>query len=314
MVKIVNEQKQQGFDFIKPYSFLSKKAFSDAVKSAAELNMYVAGHIPFAVGLDGILAAGMNEIAHIEELDLEFLEFDRTKTLGHAAWFRYILQTAADQMGSLGHLTTDELKNRYQAIISTIIDRLKASDTPVCTTLTVDDILVQKLFHPNRLMSRSTSQFLPYGFFDTLAQGRNRHQVQFRGHEAFAPFHYKLNRLLLRELHAGGVTLVLGTDSGPMDMGLVPGFSLHDELAIMIRNGLTPYHAIKTATVNAARVIHDMIGEGDFGTVAVGKKADMILVNGNPLREIDCLKKTEGVMASGKWYDSTALKKMITLF
>jgi len=312
VVKIVYEQKRQGFDFIKPYSFLSKKEFKDAVKTAGELNMYVAGHIPFAVGLDGILAAGMNEIAHIEELDFEFLDFDRTRHLGHAAWFKYLIQNGTEQMGDLDNLPDDELKNRYQADIRTVIGKIKASNVPLCTTLTVDEILVEKLFHPDHLKSRPTSEYLPYGFFKALEQGKNRHQVQFRGHEAFAPCHLQLNRLLLRELHAGGVTLLLGTDSGPMDMGLVPGFSLHDELRILIRNGLTPYDAIKTATVNAARVINEMTGDGDFGTLAVGKRADMILVKGNPLKDIDHLKKLQGVMTSGRWYDSASLEKMIT--
>ncbi len=311
VVKIVHEQKKQGFDFIKLYSFLSEKEFKDAVEIAKKLDMYVAGHIPFAIGLDGILAAGMNEIAHIEELDFEFLEFDRARTLDYAEWFRYLLQIASKQMDSLDDLPTDELENRYQEDIRIIIGKLKASKTPLCTTHTVDDIIIEKLFHPDRMISHPVSQYLPYGFSKRLKQGKNRHQVQFKGYEDFAPCHYELNQLLLRELHAGGVTLLLGTDSGPMDMGLVPGFSLHDELRIMIRNGLTPYEAIKTATVNAARVINEMTGEGDFGTLAVGKRADMILVKGNPFEDIDHLKKIQGVMASGRWYDKACLKKMI---
>lgn len=310
-VKMVHEQKEQGFDFIKPYSFLSKKEFWDAVKTAKELNMYIAGHIPFAVGLDGILAAGMNEIAHIEELDFEFLNFDRTRTLGHAAWFRYILQIASKQMSSLDDLPVDELKTRYQADISKIVRKLTASKIPLCTTLTVGDIIIKKLFHAEHLISRPTSQYLPYGFFEILQQGKNGHQIQFKGHEDFAPFHFRLNQLLLRELHDGGVTLLLGTDSGPMGMGLVPGFSLHDEFRIMIENGFTPYEAIKTATVNAAHVINKMKGEGDFGTLEVGKRADLILVDGNPLEKINNLKKIEGVMASGRWFDKATLQKMI---
>jgi len=97
-----------------------------------------------------------------------------------------------------------------------------------------------------------------------------------------------------------------------MGMGLVPGFSLHDELGILIRNGLTPYQALKAATVTAARVIDDMTGEGGFGTLEAGKRADMILVKGNPLKDIDHLKALQGVMASDRWYDSAALKEMIT--
>ena len=312
VVRIVHKQKKQGFDFIKPYSFLSKKEFQDAVKTAKNLDMYIAGHIPFAVGLDGIIAAGMNEIAHIEELDFEFLEFDRTRILGHAAWFKYLLQNASDQMVPLADLPVAELNKRYQADIDQIIRKLKASKIPLCTTLTVGDIVVKKLFHADRLISRPTSQYLPYGFFKTLRQGKNRHQIQFKGHEDFALFHFKLNQLLLSKLRDGGVTLVLGTDSGPMGMGLVPGFSLHDEFRIMIENGFTPYEAIKTATVNAAHVISKMRGKGDFGTLEVMKKADLILIDGNPLEDIGNLKKIVGVMASGKWFDNVTLQKMIT--
>jgi hypothetical protein len=79
----------------------------------------------------------------------------------------------------------------------------------------------------------------------------------------------------------------------------------------MIENGFTPYEAIKTATVNAAHVINKMKGEGDFGTLEVGKRADLILVDGNPLEKINNLKKIEGVMASGRWFDKATLQKMI---
>jgi hypothetical protein len=308
--KIVRVQKEQGFDFVKLYSFLSAAEFNDAITTAQNLNLYTAGHIPFAVGLDGVLSAGMNEIAHIEELDFELLDFDRSRKLGHAQWFRYILQAASDQMGSYADSSMDEIKRSYQTQIKKIILQLKASDTPLCTTLTVGDVVFKKLFHPDRLASETTSGYLPYSFFELLEQGKNRHQIQFKGYEDFAPIHFNLNQLLLRELHKGGVTLVLGTDAGPMHMGLVPGFSVHDELRIMVKNGLTPYEALRLATVNAAEVINKMTGEGNFGTIAIGKNADLVLLNGNPLDDIQNTKKIQGVMASGQWFDKPALQEM----
>jgi len=310
--KIVRNQKEQGFDFVKLYSFLSATEFHDAIATAKKLNIYTAGHIPFAVGLNGILSEGMNEIAHIEELDFEFVDFDRSRTLGHEEWFRYILKNAADQMGRLYDLPLEKLKRKYQTKIKKIISKLEASKTPLCTTLTVGDIIVKKFFHADRLASGPTSQYFPYGFIKSLQQGRNGHQILFKGYEDFAPFHFKLNRLLLRELHEGDVTLVLGTDAGGIGMGLVPGFSLHDELRIMIENGFTPYEAIRTATVNAADVINKMNGKGNFGTIEVGKKADLVMIDGNPFDDINNLKKIQGVMASGRWFDKPTLQKMIT--
>jgi len=309
--KTVRVQKEQGFDFVKLYSFLSVTEFHDAIATAKKLNMYTAGHIPFAVGLNGILSEGLNEIAHIEELDFEFLDFDRFRTLGHEEWFRYILKITNEQMGRFTDLTLDELKLKYQKKTKKIIHKLKASKIPVATTLAVGDIIVKKLFYADSLASEPTSQYLPYGFIESLQQGKNRHQIQFKGYEDFAPFHFKLNQLLLRELYDGDVTLVLGTDAGPFGMGLVPGFSIHDELRILTENGITPYEAIKTGTVNAAEVIQNMTGKGDFGTVEVGKRADLILIGGNPFDDINNLKKIQGVMASGRWYDKHTLQRMI---
>jgi hypothetical protein len=309
--KIVRDQKALGFDFVKLYSFLSQREFHDAMAAASELNSYTAGHIPFAVGLDGVLSAGMNEIAHIEELVFELVGFDRSRSLGHEQWFDYILQVATEQMGPLADLSVEELRNRYQSEIEPIIRKLAASGTPLCTTLCVSDIVVQKLFHAERIISAPTARYLPYRWIQLLQQRKDGHQIQFSGHEDFAPFLYILNQLFLRELHNDGVTLVLGTDAGEIGMGLVPGFSLHDELRILTENGFTPYEAIRTATISAAAVIDKGIGKGDFGTLEVGKKADLLLVNGNPLDDIHHLKQIDGVMACGQWFDRAAVQKML---
>jgi hypothetical protein len=254
----------------------------------------------------------MDEIAHVEELDFEFLDFDRSRTLGHAEWFRYILGVAAEMMEPLADLSLDELRVKYQTQIDRIVPELAASRTPVCTTLSVDAIVVAKLFDADRLASGPTSQYLPYGFLESLQQGQDGHQVQFKGHENFAPLHFKLNRLLMRELHAGGVLLVLGTDAGQAGMGLVPGFSVHEELRIMVENGFSPYEALRTATVNAAAIMDQINAKGNFGTVAVGQKADLVLIAENPLDDIKALNAIEGVMASGRWFDKAALQKMLT--
>jgi hypothetical protein len=76
---IVIRQKYQGFDFIKIYSFVSREEFQTILTTAKKLHFYTAGHIPFQVGLDGVLAEGMDEIAHIEEFLWEFADFDRRR-------------------------------------------------------------------------------------------------------------------------------------------------------------------------------------------------------------------------------------------
>jgi imidazolonepropionase-like amidohydrolase len=309
--RIVREQKAQGFDFMKPYSFLSKEEFHEAISTAKHIGMYTAGHIPFAVGLDGVLSEGMDEIAHIEELDFEFLDFDRTKELGRREWFRYILGTAVQLFGSSADLDIEDLENRLGKKTSATIDKLKAANIPVCTTLVVGEVIVKKLHETEAFLARPENEYLPNWYMDAFHQGKEKHQVQFRGAKDFAIVKYTLEKMLLTKLKQAGIPLLLSTDAGTGGMGIVPGFSIHDELRILTENGFTPYEAIASGTVKASKVVEAMTGKDDFGTLEVGKRADILVVNGNPLEDVTNIKDLRGVMAAGRWYDKAELQKMI---
>lgn len=309
---VVREQKAQGFDFIKLYSFVSKDEFHEAIATAKQSGMYTAGHIPFSVGLDGVLSEGMDEIAHIEELDFEFLDFDRTKNLGRIEWFRYIMEVADKQYKASFSLDIETLERKYREAISPVISKLQSAHVPICTTLVVGEGLVRKLFEPNAFLARPENKYLPQWYLDAFRHGKEKHQVMFRGHEDFAPFKHTMERILLRKLKQAGILLLLSTDAGTGGMGIVPGFSIHDELRILTENGFTPYEAIVTGTVNASRVVEAMTGVGQFGTIEVGKRADLILVNENPLEDVANIKDLRGTMAAGRWYEKAELQKMIT--
>src|SRR5207248_3086948 len=90
--------------------------------------------------------------------------------------------------------------------------------------------------------------------------------------------------------------VLLGTDA-PVPL-IVPGFAIFEELANLVRAGLTPYEAIHAGTVNAARCLGR---EAEFGTVCVGARADLVLLDADPLVDIDNVRKIAGVMVRGKW-------------
>jgi imidazolonepropionase-like amidohydrolase len=95
-------------------------------------------------------------------------------------------------------------------------------------------------------------------------------------------------------------------------MGVIPGFTIHAELGILTSNGLTPYEAIQTGTVNASAAIEAMTGTNDFGTIEIGKRADLLLIGGNPLEDITHIEaQLRGVMAAGTWYPQTELNEII---
>jgi len=311
--KIVQQQKASGFDFIKLYSFLSQIEFHEAMAAAKQKGMYAAGHIPFQVGLDGVLSEGMDEIAHIEELAWEFVNFDRSKALSGSAWLGYVIRTAYGQFKPDLGSGVKALEGKFGNSIIAVADKLQSAGVPVCTTLFLDDVIVEKLYEPEQFLARPENRYLPRRYIIALRQGREKHQVQFRGGEDFALFKRRVDLSLLKYLKKAGVTLVLGTDAGTGWMGLVPGFSIHEELRVLTENGFTPYEAIKTGTVNAAEVVKKMTANDDFGTIEIGKRADLILIKHNPLEDVGHIRAPLGVMAAGRWYEKTELQKMIKL-
>ena len=118
----------------------------------------------------------------------------------------------------------------------------------------------------------------------------------------------ELRRKLLLECQRYGVGLLLGSD-GPQVFN-VPGFSVHHELKYLVDAGLTPFEALQSGTVNVAKFYN----KKDLGMIKEGFVSDLILLNGNPLQNIENTKKIEGVMLGNlflpKDFISTELKKL----
>jgi imidazolonepropionase-like amidohydrolase len=113
---------------------------------------------------------------------------------------------------------------------------------------------------------------------------------------------------LARILHERGVTLVAGTDA--MGYPLVtPGSSLHRELELLVGSGITPLDAIRSATIEPARFLMRPM---EFGRIAPRLRADLLLVEGNPLEDITRLREPVGVMARGHWYPRVELQRLLT--
>lgn len=111
---------------------------------------------------------------------------------------------------------------------------------------------------------------------------------------------------IIRALRDGGARLVLGTDTGnPL---VVPGFTVHEELELLVNTGLTPYEALRAGTRNAAEL---MGAARESGTVAVGQRADLLLVEGNPLTDVAQAGRIAGVMARGRWLDARELAGLL---
>ena len=108
-------------------------------------------------------------------------------------------------------------------------------------------------------------------------------------------------------MHRHGVPFLAGTDTPP-GVYVFPGFSLHDELQIFVRAGFTPLEALQTATINPAVFLGL---ERDLGTVEVGKAADLVLLDANPLADIANTKRISGVVLRGRFFSRADLDRML---
>jgi imidazolonepropionase-like amidohydrolase len=112
---------------------------------------------------------------------------------------------------------------------------------------------------------------------------------------------------MVNRLHAAGVQFLAGTDT-PAGVDVTPGISLHLELQRFVAAGFTPLEALQTATLNPAKFVGR---EKDFGSVRVGRIADLVLLKANPLEDIRNTRAIAGVIADGRYFTVAAIDSLV---
>ena len=110
----------------------------------------------------------------------------------------------------------------------------------------------------------------------------------------------------MKELHDAGVKFLLGSDAP--QVWNVPGFSVHREMKQMVAAGLTPYQVLASGTRNVGEYFG---ASREFGTIEAGKRADLILLDADPLRDIGNTTQISGVMVRGRWIDKAAITQRL---
>lgn len=276
---VVGLAKTNGYDFIKVYNDLSPECFDALIREGARLGMPVVGHGVTRVGLRRQLAAGQLMVAHTEEF--LYTVFSQTASSSQAPPLDEIPPVVAFIKRHHAFVTAD--LNTYATIA-------RQWGRPAVVEAMLQAPEVRYLAPEDRIAWRSEDYASRSG---DLAQ-----RVAF------------LKRFT-KAMDEAGVPLIAGTDT-PGIPGLVPGFSLHDDLDALVGAGLSPYAALSTATRTPGQMIaRAKPGETPFGVVAVGRRADLVLTSGDPLQDLSVLRRPLGVMAGGKWYAAGDLQALL---
>jgi imidazolonepropionase-like amidohydrolase len=274
---IVGLAKTNRYDFIKVYVGLSPEVFAALADEGHRLGLPLVGHGVTAVRLENQLAAGQALVAHTEEFFYTFFTPPGAKESDVPPDTRRIPDAIA-------------LVQKYNATVTADLVTYAAID--------------HQIQHPDViaafLASPETAYLSPN---DRLAWQRNDYVTKTAKLDAKLAF----LRLLVKAMADAHIELVTGTDA-PAIPGVLPGFSLHDDLDELEASGLTRFQALSAATRNPGTFIARTKGGDSFGIVATGYRADLILSTANPLDTLSTLRAPVGVMAHGQWWDAQALK------
>ena len=275
----VRRQFELGYDLIKVYDYLTRDQYLGVINEARIQGIYVVGHLDH--GIEDPLATGLREVVHVDE----FLD---------------------------AHLIADSSPHSF-APSPIDLERIPES---VALVATHDAFVVA-----NMAMDVVTYEYLEKGprYFDrpqyacirpeTIEAWRVGRMVAWQGQEdwrrnSVRPF----LESMIRSLHAAGVLILTGTDTG--EQGGLPEH-IHRELELLVGAGLSPYEALSATTTNAHASVNRMGIDDAFGQVAVGQRADLILLRSNPLVNVAATRSRIGVMSRGRWYTQEQLDELV---
>ncbi len=281
---------EQGVDFFKVYGQLSRPAYDAVMAYAADNGVLVAGHAPDSVGLLGAAEAGQSTVEHLSLFSLRECVaepqqwFERAINAKFSGDYGNYYRTTAAFFDVLDQQQCDEA---YRAM----------AEAGVYFTPT----LVMEFNDRARVDEEALAFLTPgsAGWCEQQLVSMDSAEPALRD-EAYAAMQGQLARM-----RDAGVTLLAGSDTE--NNCLVPGFSLHWELEQMVEAGLQPADALRAATSDAA----DAIGRGeDSGRIHPGYRADLLVLDADPLLRIGNLRQIRGVMQNGRWYGQTELAEL----
>ena len=286
-------------DFLKVYNTLSRDSYLEIAKQAKELRIPFVGHIPDSVTPAEASSCGQKSIEHLwgipNYLSSESEQLRKLAVVANDADDPKVARDFFYKINEEILATYDSLKAK------SLFEEFARNHTWQTPTLVV--LRSYALIHDPSLRKDPRLAYIPddlLNFWNSMGgqpDARND-EIQWRL--------FQHNLEIVRAMHAANVPVLAGTDTP--NPYTYPGFSLHEELELLVSAGLSPMEALQTATLRAAEFLDVQNG---FGSVEVGKIANLVLLDGNPLEDIRNTQKIWGVILRGRYLDRTQLDELL---
>ncbi len=291
---VVNKLIASGADFLKAYEMLSPEQFEIIMKIAKKKKINVTGHIPLSMDIETASNLGLNSLEHIKNLEL-WATKDKNELLKER---RGMMKNTRDLSGlslrGMIHSTQKNyaINNLDENEIIKIYDALYKNSTWQIPTISIYKVPIYKIFKSEYWIENL--KYLPKKTRETWKQ-----RIDF-SNDKIDPKQKDFSDWIQKttgEMYDYGIKFMAGTDT-PLGF-LIPGFSLHTELELLVESGMSELDALKSATINPSRYFKM---ENDLGLIKEGYIADLILLNKNPLNNIKNTLDIYAVIKDGEVY------------
>lgn len=270
----LKRQKAAGFDFVKVYNHLDRTVYDSVVAIASELGIPVSGHVPLEVGLEHALALRQRSIEHFRGYIQALMPSGRP-----------LPDNASFRDWSVAWERIDTLR------IPSLVARSLASGVWNVPTFSFTKHELSPATEHAGLVSRPEVRYLSLQGLPA-DRATTSYLKEFRESDFAATQRGLAGQFrLLRALDAAGAGILTGTDSW------LAGYAFADEMELFVRAGLTPARVLRAATLDASRYLGE---EQLWGTVAVGRRADLVLLDTNPLIDVSAARRVHAVVLNGR--------------
>ena len=293
--RTVDEIKADGADFVKIYNGIPRDTYFTLADEARKQNIPFVGHLPYQVRASEAADAGQRSIEHLDGIAIGCSKREDS-IIKELQPLHYI-----EKMNLVATAFNSFDAAKCQALLA----QFRSKGTWQVPTLTIHrsmGFLNDSHFTSDARLAYMSGEVRHRWQPENDFRFRRWKPAEFELHRELFSADKKLTGILFR----AGVPLLAGTDA--MNPFCFPGFSLHDELSLLVDSGLTPLAALQSATLRPA----EFLGRTEeLGLIAPGKRADLVLLSADPLADIRNTTQIQAVWFRGKYFDRAALDKLL---